>query len=291
MTCLRTSKPTAPSSGRLHRAADRRVLAGQAGDHPEEHQEVRGEAEQDAQQAQEELRPALVGQTDEGQQVRGESGRRAGDREGPHQRDPEAEQRGEVEQQPLRQRRRFRRLRPLLRQRLAQVRHPPDARVERSEQAERGHRVPLGDRLVDDRVDRVGQVRRQGRVDRVTDLVQQVRVEEQHVTGDRERDHQQRHQGQDREEGDRRRVVVAVVVGVARRRPGRGGRATGSGPATARAWSAWRRRPCARPHATSAATRSDAARPTQPDRPRPGPIQRSRGAPHRCAGGRNPIFS
>ena len=213
-------------------------------------------------------------------------GGRAGDRERAHQRDPEAEQRGEVEQQPLRQRRRVRRLRPLLRQRLAQVRHPPDAGVERGEQAERGHRVPLRDRLVDDRVDHVGQVRRKGRVDRVTDLVQQVRIEEQHVTGDRECDHQQRHQRQDREEGDRCRVVVAVVVGVTGAGADEVVQPRGSGPGAARAWTAWRRRPSALPHGPP---RRPAR--TRPDRPRPGPIQRSRRAPQRCAGGRKPIFS
>ena len=99
----------------------------------------------------------------------------------------------------------------------AQDRPEPQCRTRQprdGEQAEPRDCVSLRDRLVDDRIDRVGEVGRQGRRDRFLDLVQQVRVEEQHVTRDREGDHQQRHQRQDREERDRRRVVVAVVIGV-----------------------------------------------------------------------------
>ena len=55
--------------------------------------------------------------------------------------------------------------------------------------------------------------------DRRLQLVEQRRVEEQHVAGRRERDHHQRHQREHAEEGDRRGVVVAVPLGVAGARP------------------------------------------------------------------------
>jgi hypothetical protein len=74
------------------------------------------------------------------------------------------------------------------------------------------HALPGRDRPVDDLVERRTQPGGRRGLHLILQVAQQLRVAGKHETGSREGDHQHRHQGQHAEEGDRRGVVVAVMV-------------------------------------------------------------------------------
>lgn len=175
MTRCRMANPIAPSSAAF--TALRRVT-GSRGSRAiaEEDQPVPADADQERQDAEQEPGPAHVTETDQAEQRRAECPGHRGDREGRHQGEPESDQGEQVEREPLDHRWGFVALTPLLGQRLAQVAHPADAGVQRTDQTDRTDRAGAVDRGVDDLTERLAEVAGSGAGDAVPQLRHQIRV-------------------------------------------------------------------------------------------------------------------
>ena len=192
-----TSRPIAARRGH-DRATPGHWLARQAGEHPQEHQPVRHQAEHQGEQLEQPCGPVRAAQPEVPEDPPGEPP--AGDRRqsvGERHGQAEPHQRGQVGPQPTQVRgRRVLVMTPLHGQGIAEVGHPPQPRDQGEHQAEHPDRGGRGDRLVDQSAQGLVHARGQCPADLGHELDEQLRVRHQHQRDRCESDHQQRHQRQ-----------------------------------------------------------------------------------------------